>query len=72
MISVLGVPGYAEAKRTPASQAPRAMASLPDRITGSGASAFAAAAATSGGVMRRPSVGSGRECVDRHAPYRAI
>ena len=36
MISVLGVPGYAEAKVTPASQAPRAMASLPDRIAISG------------------------------------
>ena len=29
-ISVLGVPGYAEANATPASHAPRATASLPD------------------------------------------
>jgi hypothetical protein len=29
-ISVLGVPGYAEANLTPASQAPRAIASFPD------------------------------------------
>jgi len=31
-ISVLGVPGYAAAKDTPASNAPRATASLPLRI----------------------------------------
>jgi hypothetical protein len=30
MISVLGVPGYAEAYLTPASHAPSAMASLPE------------------------------------------
>ena len=30
-ISVLGVPGYAEATRTPASNAPRATASFPER-----------------------------------------
>ena len=29
-ISVLGVPGYAAATRTPASKAPRAMASFPE------------------------------------------
>jgi hypothetical protein len=42
MISVLGVPGYADPTRTPASHAPRAMASLPmyDLVWGSPPSAL--------------------------------